>query len=327
MADSVRNTLKRIHNADYLTIDFINEWYNDSLYITAHTSGSTGTPKKIQLLKQDMIESAIATCKYFGINESSTLVLPLSTNYIAGKMMIVRAIVSGAKLWIEEPSNTPIKNDYGQIDLLPIVPPQSDWLASDCKFSMNINNLIIGGGVLSDIQEKRLIQRGINAYATYGMTETCSHIALRHIMTDVYKTLPNITVSVDSRNCLIINAPNFSFKTVTTSDIVKLIDDTHFKWVGRYDNVINTGGIKVFPEEIEQKLNPIIHAPFFIHGRNNDKWGSCVVLYIESQPFNTNTLITQMHSILNKYSIPKEIIFVSQFIRTESGKIKRMNYD
>ena len=324
MEDSIRNTLK--HNYDSSTIEFLKEWYNELPYIVAHTSGSTGAPKLIRLLKSDMLISAKATCDFFYINQKSNLVLPLSPNYIAGKMMIVRSIVSGANLWIESPSNQPLHNDYGQIDLLPIVPSQSDWLTSDCVFSKNINNLIIGGGALSTIQENNLIQRGINTYATYGMTETCSHIALRHITSDVYQTLPNITISIDSRNCLIINTPTFSFKEITTNDIIELVDDTHFKWVGRYDNVINTGGIKVFPEIIEKKLTSIIQFPFFIHSKKDDKWGNNIILYIESKPFDTLDLKTQMYNILDKYSIPKEIIFVSQFIRTESGKIKRMNY-
>ena len=100
-----------------------------------------------------MIESAIATCNFFGINKSSTLVLPLSTKYIAGKMMIVRAIVSGATLWIEEPSNTPISNDYGKIDLIPIVPSQIDWIVNELTYPYQIRNLIIGGGAISQKRE------------------------------------------------------------------------------------------------------------------------------------------------------------------------------
>lgn len=326
MADSISNTLKRIFNADSLTIDFLNEWYNDSLYITAHTSGSTGNPKPIKLLKSDMLLSAKTTCEFFNISSNSNLVLPLSPNYIAGKMMIIRTIYSGAKLWIETPSNKPLIQDYGTIDLLPIVPSQAEWLTTECKYTTNIRNLIIGGGVLSQKQTNDLKCLKINTYATYGMTETCSHIALRHISSDVYQTLPNFAITIDNRNCLVIKSNNMSFKELITNDIIDQIDNTHFRWLGRYDNVINSGGVKIFPESIEEKLYHIISQPFYITSEKDDKWGENIILCIESQPFNTEVLLNTIKKTLDKYQVPKKIIFIPQFSRTESGKIKRMKF-
>lgn len=326
MADSVRNTLKRIFNADPLTIDFLKEWFDDSSYITAHTSGSTGTPKSIKLLKSDMLISAKATCDFFNITSESNLVSPLSANYIAGKMMIVRAIYARAKLWIETPSNKPLIQDYGMIDLLPIVPSQSEWLTTDCKYTKNIRNLIIGGGVLSKKQTTDLNNLKINAYSTYGMTETCSHIALRHISSEIYQTLPNFTISIDSRNCLVIKSNEMSFKKLITNDVVNLIDNNHFKWIGRYDNVINSGGIKIFPELIEDKLHNIIPYPFYITSEQDDKWGENVVLCVESKPFNTEHMLNTIKMTLDKYQVPKKIIFIPQFSRTESKKIKRAKF-
>lgn len=327
MGYSLANTLKNIINADSSTFRFVDEWFNESPFIVAHTSGSTGTPKEIQLLKSDMIESATATCRFFNINNNSTLVTPLSADYIAGKMMIVRAIVSGAKLYIEQPSNQPLKLDYGKIDLLPLVPSQIDWLLSDCKYINNIRNLIIGGGALSPTKERELINRGINAYATYGMTETCSHIALRHLSSQLYHTLPHITVKSDNRNCLVINLSRFSFKSLVTNDIVEIVDSSHFKWIGRFDNVINSGGIKLFPETIEQKLSSIIPYPFYIVGEPDEHWGEIVALYIETADcINKKVLLNQAKSLLDKYSVPKKITCVKHFCRTGSGKIKRIIY-
>lgn len=315
-----------IHNIDDVTLDFLQEWNNDNDYIIAHTSGSTGKPKEIKLQKSDMMNSASATCQFFGINEKSTLVLPLSPNYIAGKMMIVRTIVSQATLWIEHPDNNPLKQDYGTIDLLPIVPSQLEWLLSENNKYKAIRNLIVGGGAIPHSLEQKLIASGINAYATYGMTETCSHVALRHIGDNIYFALPDITFDIDLRNCLIINAPKFSFKRITTNDIVELIDDTHFIWKGRFDNVINTGGIKVFPEEIEKKLSEFISVPFFITSQKSEKWGEEIIMYIETPNQDVSEIKKIVRKILDKYSIPKKIIPIPQFNRTESGKIIRKDY-
>ncbi len=326
MGNTIDNTLTHIFNADETALKFIHEWYNDLPYIEVHTSGSTGTPKNIQLLKQDIIKSAITTCNFFCIDKSSTLVLPLSANYIAGKMMIVRAIVSGASLWIEEPSNAPIKKDYGQIDLIPIVPSQIDWITNGSTYSNQIRNLIIGGGAISQQREQALISSKINAFATYGMTETCSHIALRNITTKEYTTLPDIFISHDDRNCLVIDAPKFSFKRIITNDIVEIIDSSHFYWLGRYDNIINTGGVKVVPEQIEEKLSKIIPHQFYIIGEKDDKWGEVVSLYIETTDIDEKEITNQISQILDKYSIPKLIKCIPEFERTPNGKIKRRNY-
>lgn len=326
MGYSTFDTLDNIYNADNYAIEFLDEWHNKLPYIIANTSGSTGIPKQIKLLKSDLIKSATATCKYFNIDNSSTLVSPLSSRYIAGKMMIVRAIVSGAKLWIETPSNKPLSNDYGTIDLLPVVPSQVEWLLNEYVDTKCIKNLIVGGGNLSKKYEDSLIKLGINTYVTYGMTETCSHIALRNIPNQIYETLSGITISNDDRNCLVINAPQFSFNEIITNDIVEILDNRHFKWIGRYDNIINSGGIKISPEKIEKQLSSVISDPFFIIGEPDDKWGESITLYIEGENVDKAKILYNAKSILDNYCVPKKIKCVSKFEKTESGKILRRIY-
>ncbi len=303
---------------------FIDEWLSPESYVTARTSGSTGEPKEIHLLKDDMLKSAAATCRFFGISRQSRMLLPLSSDYIAGKMMIVRAIVSGAHLFIEHPSSKPVAYDYGQLDLIPIVPSQLDGLLSS-PYINNVRNILIGGAPLSPAEESRICKSGINAWASYGMTETCSHVALRDITSgdDRFTMLPGIHAANDCRGCLIIEAPEFSFRRLITNDIVELIDDKHFRWLGRADNVINSGGIKLHPEQIERKLAGIIDAPFYIIGRKNDRWGEEAVLYIESTSIDPQSLMSRIRQQLDRYSVPKEIKTLPQFERTESGKVKR----
>lgn len=318
-----------IHNADDAVRRFVDEWNNDSPHVVAHTSGSTGTPKEIRLLKSDMVRSASATCTKFGIGRGSVMVLPLSADYIAGKMMIVRAMVSQAHLWIESPSNRPLIRDYGMIDLLPVVPSQLEWLLEDTSLLSSVRNLIVGGGAISSDLEMRLSRSGVNAYASYGMTETCSHVALRRIGDDsaTYEALPGIEFDVDERGCLIVNADGFSFGSLVTNDMVHLVDRYRFRWKGRWDNVINTGGIKLFPEAVEQRISSSMTLPpFYLVGRPSEKWGEEVVMYIESgsKKMNVSDIVSCLRKILNRYEMPKEIITVSNFERTASGKVKRV---
>lgn len=317
--------------------DFVEEFMDENDYVTAHTSGSTGVQKEIKLLKTDMRYSARLTNEFFGINDNSTLFLPLSPTYIAGKMMIVRAIEADAYIYEETPSNKPLADYAGpDIDLIAIVPSQLGFMINAPGLLEKIKSMIIGGGQLPERLERWLADRGIDAYKTYGMTETCSHIALSKVSANTdnpYTAIGDTTFECDGRGCLVINTPQFSITRYITNDVVNLIDNKHFYWLGRIDNVINTGGMKVYPEKIEAKLAKLIpHSRFFITSRKSDKWGEEVILAIEYPSMSADIVkegdinpafIEQMKSILPSHAIPRHFIAVKKFNETSSGKIKR----
>lgn len=340
---------------------FMEEWGSACPYVAAHTSGSTGAPKEVRLLKSDMIHSARATNRAFGINAESLLVCPLSASYIAGKMMIVRAIEAGCRLVTEQPSNHPLSDDYGEIDLLPIVPAQIPGLL-DSKYVQHVRNVIIGGAPISARQEQLICDTApFRAFATYGMTETCSHVAVRRLGTPEFTAMPGVSFNVDARGCLAIHSDGgYSFGRLQTNDVVDLLDAHTFIWRGRADNVVISGGIKLFPEEIEKTVSAAISLPpFFITGRLSDKWGQELVMVIERpdsatesddcrkatepnafptatgtndfrknsgglvETLTSESLMAILRKILPSVKRPKEIIFVSQIPRTSSGKLIR----
>lgn len=301
-------------------LSFIREWNDANDFIVAHTSGSTGVPKQIRLLKKDMLASANATVGFFDIRRNDTLLCPLSANYIAGKMMIVRAMAAGCRLIMEQPSNTPLKRNYGRIRLLPVVPSQLSGLNQDLVST--VDNLLIGGAPLSPLQETEISRWDTAVYASYGMTETASHVALRRVGTeDCFTALEGITFSTDPDSCLKISAPAFSFGTLQTNDVVHLLSEKKFIWIGRRDNVVNSGGIKLHPEAIEKKIAGVVSSPFYLVGEPDPKWGQRLVMYVESDV--SHTVEARLREILPHYEIPKEIRFVPQFKRTASGKIIR----
>lgn len=311
-----------------LATNFINEWHNSCDYIIAHTSGSTGTPKPIHLKKSDMAISAKATNTFFGITSQSTLALPLSMDYIAGKMMVVRAIEAGCKIWIEKPSMTPFKN-APDFDLGAVVPAQLPYILESSDITHKAKAIIIGGAPISDIYEDLVISSGLHAYATYGMTETCSHVALRKIgELKMFKALPGITFSIDSRGCLIINANKYSFKSISTNDVVNLISDTQFQWLGRADNIINTGGLKVCAEQIEELIKPLIpDRSFYISGAPDEFWGTRIELTVQGTDFNTKAFLAKAQCVIPRKFIPKRIHIVENIPHTSSGKIIRNNHN
>ncbi len=303
--------------------DFLNEWQSNCDYMIAHTSGSTGAPKEIRLLKSDMIASAKATNDFFDVRSGDNLVCPLSLNYIAAKMMAVRAIVADANLILIRPSNDLNINCNAKI--LAIVPSQVDSLIAQPQLKTLIENVIIGGAPLVDEKRQELITLGYNAFETYGMTETCSHVALRHITEDSFSAVENITFDVDNRDCLIVNVPHMSIKRVVTNDVVKLYDNKTFTWLGRYDNVINSGGIKIHPEVLEKQITEIIGSTyaFYIAGAPHPKWGQQVILIIEANQDTANQIMSELAIHLDHKYLPKKVIAVRKIQRTSNGKIIR----
>lgn len=276
-------------------------------------------------MRSDMIRSAQATCDFFGLTDRSVLLSPLSASYIAGKMMIVRGFVADCTVIMEPPSNRPVKSAYGTVDLLPVVPSQVEWVLDNLHQSgTKLRNVIVGGAPLTSDIEKRLMAAPFRCYATYGMTETCSHVALREMGNPYFNAMPDVRFSSDSDGRLIISSSKYSFGSLLTNDVVELKTETMFRWIGRYDNVIISGGVKLHPEEIEKELISIISAPFYLVGEPHYKWGSALVLYIEDLNVDTEVLRRQMKSKLHPYKVPREIRLVPRFKRTDSGKIKRM---
>jgi O-succinylbenzoic acid--CoA ligase len=316
---------------------FLQEWFSEKDYVIVHTSGSTGIPKAIKLQKKQLQNSAVATGDFFKLKEKTTALLCLPIEYIAGKMMLVRAVTLGWHLDVISSSSNPLKQHLTSYDFAAMVPLQVE---NSIDKLHQIKKLIVGGGAVSNSLQEKLQEVTTEVFATYGMTETITHIAVKKLNNlglpkgnatnnTFYKILPNTTIYKDERNCLVIKNTNISDKVIFTNDVVALISDTQFEWLGRFDNVINSGGIKLYPEKIEAELSKIIKQRFFVAGIKDEKLGDKLVLLIESADTKSiklqDELIGKMKNskLFSKFEIPKEIYFVDRFIETDSKKIQR----
>lgn len=309
--------------------DFLAQWHSDSPTIEAHSSGSTGTPKRIELLKSDMAASARATIAAFGLTAESVLALPLSIDYIAGKMMVVRAVIAGCRLLQVPVSNVIVLPDEpALVDLLAVVPTQLPSLLATPEYAARIGILLIGGGAPAQDMCDRLIEVGYNIVLSYGMTETCSHVALARADDPrrIYHALPGITFDTDTRGCLRIVAPAFSFGVLQTNDIVELIDSQSFIYRGRADSIINSGGLKLVAEEIEALCAPLLPGrAFYVVGRPHRQWGQAACLVIEGRPDEAAAIMDRLRrGIADHRMLPKLIETVATLPRTASGKPRRI---
>lgn len=300
---------------------FILDWIDNKSYVVVNSSGSTGKPKSIKVLKSHMVNSAIATGDFFKLEPGDNALLCLPVNYIAGKMMLIRAIILGLELDVISPSFEDL-NSSKYYSFAAVVPLQLEKLIN---YSHNIKTIIVGGAPLSKKIRQKLFNSSAEIYETYGMTETVSHIAVRRLNSRIdsnnnpFKVLPNVNISKDDNHCLVIEASHLTSKKIVTNDIVDLISKTSFNFLGRIDNIINSGGIKLNPELIEQKLSLVIKNRYFISSEPNKILGSQVILIIESE----KKIKTIDFSNLDKYEIPKAIYFLEAFAETANGKLDR----
>jgi O-succinylbenzoic acid--CoA ligase len=296
---------------------FILDWFDPKSYLEMNTSGSTGVPKIIRVDKQAMVNSALATGDFFDLQPGQKVLHCLPTDYVAGKMMFVRAFILGLDMEFVAPSSHPMERVKGDFDFCGMVPLQAK---NSLKDLYRIKKLIIGGAKINKTLENELAVIPSQIYETYGMTETITHIAAKRVGESAFTVLPNVKVTQDDRHCLVIDAHTISGEKIVTNDLAELISDTQFVWKGRFDNVINSGGIKLIPEQIEEKLASSISNCFFVYGQADELLGEKLVLYVEGE---TMPIDESVFEALDKYERPKEIVFVPEFKRTATGKVIR----
>lgn len=318
-------------------IAIIKDFYNGKKEYILKTSGSTGVPKELKFSIEQIMTSVNMTSSYFGLSKKSKLFSCLSIDHVAGFMMLMRALVLDCDINIVSPSSNPFENIEEQnFDFSAFVPLHFyelfDKYPNKIKQFDKIKKIIIGGASIPLSLEKKILSTFSNdIYATYGMTETLTHIAVRKLKSNYFDPLNDVYLTKDDRNCLVISSPVLNCETIITNDLVEIKENKSFKIIGRIDNVINSGGIKIQSENVELGVEKLffeldINKNFFVSSIEDDKFGNIVVLVIESY-FEQNILDLinfKLKNYLSKYEIPKKVFFVDSFQRTLLGKIDKI---
>ncbi len=320
------------------SLAFCRDWLLGNHSFKLSTSGSTGVPKSITINRNQMESSAAATKEFFGIELPSRLLCCLNTDLVAGKMMLVRAMEWDSEVVLISPQKNPLDAAWfdPKFDFSAMVPIQVGACLEDpitLEHIKKIKHLIIGGAPTPTDIVGRIIKEKLQVFQSYGMTETVSHIALAKIeeVNLLYKKLPSVTIGTDEEHRLWIEGPMAGHGRIQTSDIVDLVGQDSFIWLGRADFTINSGGIKIQPEQIENRISETIKSRygnfrFLIAGLPDTVYGQKVVLLFENKTISdkeAELLLTDLQKILPKYHVPKEVIQLGKFIETKSGKVDR----
>ena len=309
--------------------DFLAEWRNESPYVEVKTSGSTGEPKRMLVEKQRMRASARITCDFLGLRPGDTALLCMPLDYIAGKMMVVRALERDLRLTAVEPSGHPLATEQGDgytfAAMVPMQVYNSLQVPEERERLKGIRHLIIGGGAIDEALADELKLFPNYVWSTYGMTETLSHIALRRLSgpeaSEWYTPFPSVGVSLSEDDCLVIDAPEVCKERLVTNDRAELATQSQsFRILGRKDNVICSGGIKIQAEEVERMLKKHLRVPYLISKKADQKFGEVVVLLTEGDVEEARTVC---EAVLPKYQRPKAYVHVSEIPMTETKKPAR----
>lgn len=305
-------------------INFLENWYSSDEPIRQSTSGSTGPPKEILIEKRQMQASARRTNAFFSLDDKSVFLIALSMDYIAGKMQLVRAMEAQGHAIVQVPSTDPLSILDRTVSFAALIPAQ---LEMGMAQSDKVEKVLLGGVAPTAAQSKMFTEtRHSEIWLGYGMTETCSHVALQRLTSkkeEVFVAMEGVRFSMNDLDELCIQDDRLDLELRTT-DRVELMDQRRFRWLGRSDQVINAGGRKVQPEQVERLLQPLFPFLIVVCGYKDDRWSEVPVLIYERMPeMDQNEMIERALAKLESKDRPQRIFGIKTMPRTLNGKIDR----
>jgi O-succinylbenzoic acid--CoA ligase len=318
--------------------DFIASWLDGQDSFSLHTSGSTGPPKLIVVTRNQLSSSAVMTGKALELGEGTRALVCLNVAYIAGLMMLVRGMELGWDLTIVEPSGNPfltpgLDEDF---DFMALVPLQLSEMLRDEGTREKVNStkkILLGGAPVGIALQRKITDMNVAVYQSYGMTETVSHVALRRLNGDAgekYRLLPGVDFGVDQRGCLYVSGPMTEGEVIQTNDLVEITSSNTFNWLGRADNVINSGGVKIILDEVDAAVASVLFElnqlnPFFSWFEADEKLGQKLILVIEGPLHGVTgqTLLNEIRQLVSAYLTPKHVYFADHFIKTATDKVDK----
>lgn len=325
--------------SEFDTLLFIKDWLSQKNEFSLQTSGSTGKPKSIRFSRKQIQKSAHRTIKFFNLKEGNRILTCLNPKHVAGMMMIVRALEGDLELSIVTPSSNPLVrlSDDKIINFVALTPHQMEHAINDSPEKLdNIKTILIGGAGLHQELERRLQKIPPEVFHSYAMTETLTHVAVRKVNGDKinahFHALDGVSFSLDNRSCLVIHDEALGIESLATNDISKLIDEKTFIWKGRYDNVINSGGVKIQVEKVENEIKRALEelkleCEICVISQPDIKLTNKLILLLKTSndEFSNDNILKVLKQNLPKYHAPRHIALVRGIIRTKSGKIDRIS--
>lgn len=362
---------KSIQAIKYCTLDtiisdsnFSNSEFNiGNPAVVIFTSGTTGEPKGVVHTFQSLLNSFSLGNKFFNYSESNKWLLSLPAFHIGGFSILLRSLLSGAKVVIPNSSESAeiLKVvEHHKPDFISFVPTQLKRLLDTDIIPHENNKILLGGGQINSELVSEAINKGWNVYKLYGSSETAAFISVlkpedfpQH-PDSAGKLLENVTVNIEEENdslhleqmvkpCnrILISSPTL-FKYYLNDEEMSsnklkngkyntgdygFMRDGFLYIVNRRTDIIISGGENIDPTEIENVLNdyPAIKEASVI-GKSDEEWGEivCAVIVLnEKAIFDLNDLKAYLENRIANYKIPKKYFITDILPTTALGKVKK----
>ncbi|MCF0070086.1 AMP-binding protein [Dyadobacter sp. CY261] len=331
-------TQKRPRNPYFAqAYDFMEKWMQGRDEFVLHTSGSTGMPKPITVTRKQLADSAAMTGQVLSLGTGTRALVCLNVGYIAGLMMLVRGMELDWELTITEPTSNPMAGlDAVDFDFVALVPMQLQAILENPATkdqAGHLGKILLGGAPVSMSLLALIRALDVPVFQSYGMTETVSHVALKALngvnRSNSYMFLPGIQFGTDERGCLFVSGAVTNGHKVQTNDLVE-IQGNAFQWIGRVDNVINSGGVKIVLDQADERIALVfndlsISNAFFSWWEADEKLGQKLVLVIEKElpSLTPEQLSAEIRKHVSGYGNPKHIYFAKAFVKTATDKIDK----
>ena len=302
--------------------------------MVVQTSGTTGTPKRMEHSRAAVLASVEDTLKHWDLGAGTRALLALPTSFVAGQAMIVRSLVGAWELEIIEPSSAPSWN--GEKDFVALTPHQArGWIAQGSGTTVK---LLLGGGPVSKSLLGMLLdsKRVEDVWESYGLSETLTHVAARKLQTiddlqSPFQPLPGVTIETNEEGCAVIHAPSRNV-TLETRDCIEELPTGGFLWLGRADDIINSGGVLVHPAEVERAFETFMPAwvsDWAAFGKADDTLGEAVVLRLTGtvpEDVDAKMILEEwremLKAMLGPAKTPRTLEW-GELPRTDRGKLQR----
>jgi O-succinylbenzoic acid--CoA ligase len=310
----------------------------DGVALVVHTSGTAGDPKLVQF-DRAAIDAAVASSALAleaTPHDPWLCCLPLA--HVGGLLVLMRGVLLGASVTVHPGFDPAAVAAEDRAVFTSIVPTMLARLLDAQVDLARFRAILVGGAHLSPDLRERAEHAGARVIETYGLTESCGGVVYDGL------PLPGVQMRIDDDGGIQLKGPtvmrSYRFDDAATAaaftkdgwlrpgDAGEIDREGRLHVVGRIDDLINTGGEKVWPHEVEAALrdHPQV-AEVAAGGRLDPEWGQRVVVWVVpadgSDPPGLEGLREFAAGTIARHKLPRELVLVPELPRTFSGKVRR----
>jgi O-succinylbenzoic acid--CoA ligase len=303
--------------------DWVKRWNSRDSNFTFLTSGTSGSAKEILFSREQIEKSAWRTAQFFKWSDGMEVLHSLPMQYVAGRMNVLRALITKQSVWKMTPKVEMTSNDFYRLENIEwwtLTPPMLSSFLSIEQPVLTKAKLLVGGAPVVQSLIDKAQGVGNEIWESYGAAETLTHIALRKLngndKSKGFKPLHGVSIKMTEQGMAIDDG--FLGNAVVTSDLGTWINDKEFIVEGRIDDIINSGGVKINPLEVEKIIHQHMKEAGFVKGSKDDRWGQIVTWVVKY-----DTIIPQDWQdwfISQPLLKPKLIVRVDVLPQNENGK-------